>query len=140
MDVQHIDINTVRPDAIIRSGVIQPFPMETGPYVVADRAASSFAPGGLSGFGESGYEPLPEEVAMMAKRLATAMGQGLMPVGVVDQNLMKAARLIMAGQEFTITSAGRSAIVRGSNLAAVAPLSFTATTDEARQARRFATR
>jgi hypothetical protein len=140
--MQHIDINTVRPDAIVRSGTIQPFPMEVGPYAVADVAMQSFAPDGLHGAvvtpgrGQTAaydpYEPQPEEVAMMIKRLAVAMSQGLMPTGVVDPALMQGARLMMAGQEFTIRSAGRVALVRGSN----PPPSDPASTE----ARRIATR
>lgn len=121
MDVQqaHIHVDNVRPDVITRSGSIMPFPMQDGPDAVAEATIRSFyqtvMPDAPRPSGYSGYEPQPEEVAMMANRLATAMGQGLMPEGVVDQKLIAAARMIMSGQPFIIRSAGRAALVRAAN-------------------------
>jgi hypothetical protein len=127
MFVQHFHVTgSVRPDAIVRSGTIMPFPMEAGPDAVAAATIQSFYRGIIpdspkpSGFAGGGrIDPQPEEVAMMANRLATAMSQGLRTEGVVDQRLIMAARMIMNGQPFVIRSAGRAALVR----AAAAPAS-----------------
>lgn len=128
----------VRPDRVIATGVIQPFPIRVeGPDANAAAVMQSFnvvRPGAPTPTGfadcctdcveppvvpavkvQGGYEPQPEEVAMAANRLAHAMQQGLRPEGVVDPKLMYAARLIMAGQPFVIKSAGRAAVVRTAN-------------------------
>ena len=126
MFVHHFHVTgSVRPDAIIRSGTIEPFPMAAGPDAVAAATMQSFyrgiipdspVPSGFAGrrFGDDGghIDPQPEEVAMMANRLATAMSQGLRPTGVIDQRLIQAAMMIMNGQPFIIRSAGRAALVR----------------------------
>jgi len=119
----HLHVGLVRPDAIIRTGVIQPFPIESGPGDVAAATIESFeamTPGmakstGFAGrgfAGRDGNDLLPEEVAMMANRLATAMAQGYHTSGVIDRRLVEAANMIRAGQPFVIRSAGRAAIVR----------------------------
>lgn len=124
----HLHVGLVRPDAITRTGVIQPFPIEAGPSDVAAATIESFerlTPGMTvsSGFaGADGDDLLPEEVAMMANRLATAMAQGYVPTGVVDHRLLQAASMIRNGQPFIIRSAGRAAMVR----AADAPSSVAA--------------
>lgn len=130
--VQHFHVTgSVRPDAIVRSGTIMPFPMSAGPDAVAAATIQSFYRGIIpdspvpSGFAGRGFadggsiDPQPEEVAMMANRLATAMSQGLRTEGVVDARLIQAAQMIMNGQPFIIRSAGRAALVR----AAAAPAS-----------------
>lgn len=124
----HLHVGLVRPDAITRTGVIQPFPIEQGPADVAAATIESFerlTPGMTvsSGFaGHDGDDLLPEEVAMMANRLATAMAQGYVPEGIIDQRLLQAASMIRNGQPFIIRSAGRAALVR----AADAPSSVAA--------------
>lgn len=130
--VQHIHIADVRPDGVYRTGVIQPYPIQEGPDVVAAKTIESFnivRPGGPyvaqgTGFGQSasGYEMAPEEIAMAANRLAAAMAQGYMPQGLIDEKLVYAAKLIMSGQPFVVRSAGRAAVVR----AADAPSSVAA--------------
>lgn len=122
--MQHIHIADVRPDGVYRTGVIQPFPIDEGPAQVASKTIQSFnlvRPGGPhvanAGFGSAStrWEMAPEEVAMAANRLAAAMSQGIMPQGLIDQNILHAARLIMAGRSFVIRSAGRAAVVRAAN-------------------------
>ncbi len=129
MFVQHYHVTgSIRPDAIVRSGVIEPFPMQAGPDAVAAATIQSFYRGIIpdspvpSGFADGGsIDPQPEEVAMMANRLATAMSQGLRPTGVIDERLVQAAMMIMNGQPFIVRSAGRAALVR----AAGAPASIS---------------
>lgn len=118
----HIHVGLVRPDAIYRSGTIQPYPIQDGPAAVALATIQSFnvvrASGPLvanAGFGEHRYEMAPEEIAMAANRLASAMAQGYMPEGLIDQKIVYAAKLIMSGQPFVIRSAGRAAVVRAAN-------------------------
>ena len=70
-------------------------------------------------------EPQPEEIAMMAERIAAAMANGKTFRRTVDPRLIKAAQLLIEGKSFVIKSAGRQAIIKASTRFRSDPMSYT---------------
>lgn len=109
----HFHVSDIRPDAIISTGVIQPFPIQRqDPDQVARATVKSFTQEFRPSGPQTRPEMQPEEIAKTAERVATAMRAGRrMPAGT-DARLMQAAKYIMEGKPFVIRSAGRAAVIR----------------------------
>ena len=114
-------LRSARPDRVIATSVVAPYPVAEGPVALAQKVLSRFLSavgggnGGLSG--SLGADMQPEEIASKAAKLSAAMRQGFKPPRGVDRRLLHAAQMISSGHSFTIRSAGRAAMVssRGSS-------------------------
>ena len=104
----------IRPDVIIKTGVIQPYAIrEVPPTAVARQTIRAFETVARGRGPQVRAEMQPEEFTARAKRVAAAMAAGKrMPRGT-DPNLIHAARLIIEGKPFTVRSSGRAARIRG---------------------------
>jgi hypothetical protein len=121
--MQHIHVATsARPDRVIKTGVIQPYPIEAHPVRVARMTIKAFTQSVRPEGAIVRSEMQPEEIAMHAKRIADAMAQGVRMPPSTDQRLLMAAQYILQGKPFVIKSAGRAAIVK----AATSPSSWEA--------------
>src|SRR5689334_7938865 len=108
---QHVHFANIRPDAVYKTSVVAPYPIQSGPLNIARKGIVAFTkwirPRGI----EVKSEMTPEEVGIRAKRLADAMSAGIEPPVGTDMRLIEAARFIMEGKPFVIRSAGRAAMV-----------------------------
>jgi hypothetical protein len=117
----HIHTATsARPDRVLSTGVWQPYPLGANPIAVAQQTVHSFLrfvrPEGPQVANQmNGAAMQPEEIAMLAQRVATAAAQGVKFRRSLDSRIVKAANLILAGKSFVIRSAGRAAVVRASS-------------------------
>lgn len=111
-------LRSARPDRVIATSVVAPYPVAEGPVSLAQKVLSKFLTAvGAGGGPQLGADMQPEEIAAKAAKLSSAMRQGFKPPRGVDQRLLHAAQMISAGHSFTIRSAGRAAMVssRGSS-------------------------
>ena len=100
-----------RPDLVISTGRVQPYPLAEGPGNLA-RGVLAEILGKLRLIGPIvSQEAAPEEIAMAANRLAIAMAAGYQVPKYVAPGLVRAAILITRGEPFQIQSAGRSITV-----------------------------
>lgn len=119
--MKHVHMMDIRPDVIIKTGVIQPFAIrEIPPAAVARAAIRAFSAVPRAPGPSVRAEMQPEEFAARAKRVAVAMASGKRVGKGADPKLVKAARMIMEGKPFVIKSAGRVARVAASPAGRVA--------------------
>lgn len=113
---QHVHVSSLRPDRIIRTGVIEPYPLQKfNPTKVAQAILQPFVHSvvGPGPAGPSiGVEPPPETIVAMARDLAVAMKAGIRPRAGVAPQLLRAARNIAEGRAFTIKARGRELLVK----------------------------
>lgn len=113
--MKHVHVMDIRPDVIIKTGVIQPYAIrEIPPMAVARASVQAFENTARSPGPQVRPEMQPEEFAARAKRVAVAMAQGKRVGKGADPKLIHAARMIMEGKPFAIKSAGRVARIEAS--------------------------
>ena len=94
------------------TGVIQPYPLYSNPAAIVQKTIESFV-GAVRPMGPVVVsEMAPEEIAMAAHRVATAVAQGVAIPRYTDQVVVRAAKMILEGKPFVIKSAGRAAMIR----------------------------
>ena len=121
--MQHVHVATsVRPDRVISTGVIQPYPVGVRPSLLALQVVRSFAHEGRPEPSPVTPGMQPEEIATHARRVAAAMSAGTRLPPNTNRLLMTAAQMILAGRPFVIRSAGRAALVK----ARISPSSWQA--------------
>jgi hypothetical protein len=118
----HVHVATsARPDRVMATGVINPYPVNAYPPEVAVQTVERFTrdvrpAGPMLGDSRGGRRELqPEEFAMAAQRIAVAAASGKVFPRSLDPRLRQAANLIIEGKPFVIRSAGRAAYVRASS-------------------------
>lgn len=104
----------IRPDVIIKTGVIQPYSItDIPPTAVARHVVAAFSNVAGGQGPQVRPEMGPEEFAARAKVVAVAMAAGKR-FRNTDPKLIKAARMMMEGRPFTVAASGRVARVAGS--------------------------
>lgn len=112
VSMKHVHAMSIRPDVIIKTGVIQPYAIrEIPPGAVARTTVRAFESVARPAGPRVSSEIQPEAFAARAKTLAVAMAAGKRPGKRTDPKLIEAAKMIMAGKPFAIKSAGRVARV-----------------------------
>ena len=113
--MKHVHAMDIRPDVIIKTGVIQPYAIrQIPPGAVARQTIRAFESVARPPGPRVRAEMQPEEFAARAKRVAVAMAAGKRVPKGSDPKLVQAARMIMEGKPFVIKSAGRVARVAAS--------------------------
>ncbi len=112
----HIHADSLRPDRIIKTGVIEPYPLQQfNPLEVARRILLPFASMDPSTVGpQVPTDPTPESVVEIANTYANAMRQGIRPPNWLPRPVMQAITALVRGVPFTVTSQGRTLLVKPS--------------------------
>lgn len=115
----HVHVATsARPDRVMATGVVNPYPVSSYPPEVALQTVESFTrdvrPNNATLEGAPGGRNLmqPEEIAMLAQRVAVASANGYKFPRSLDPRVAEAANYLLAGKSFVIRSAGRAALIQ----------------------------
>jgi hypothetical protein len=114
MQTAHMHVDEIRPDRITSTSVVAPYSVNWGPGNVAQMTARRFIRSvraigpALAGVPVSAVGAQPEEIAMRAQRIATALAEGMRVPPGTDPRVLRAAQLILKGEPFVIKSAGRA--------------------------------
>jgi len=115
----HLHVATsARPDRVMATGVVQPYPVASYPPEVALQTVESFTGDVRQGNGELGSAPggrnlmQPEEIAMLAQRVAVAAANGYKFPRSIDPRVVQAANYLLEGKPFVIRAAGRAALIQ----------------------------
>lgn len=114
----HQHAQSIRPDRIIRTGVIEPYPVqEWNPTDIARRILEPFATLMPSTVGpQVSSDPSPEEVVEQARNYARAVDQGISLPPWLSQAALSAIAAIRKGVPFVVKAQGRALLVKPSPL------------------------
>jgi hypothetical protein len=111
----HMHAQSIRPDRIIKTGVIEPYPAsgEFNPVDIARRILEPFATLVPSTVGpQVSSDPSPEEIVEQARNYASAVDQGINLPPWLSQQALTAIRLIRERKPFVVTAQGRTLLVK----------------------------
>ncbi len=112
---EHVHADMLRPDRIIRTGVIEPYPLtEWNPLEIARKVLEPFAQMGPGGAGVPA-DPSPEEIVEQARNYAAVARQGVKMPPWLSRQAMAAIAALLKGVPFVVTAQGRSLLVKPTN-------------------------
>lgn len=111
----HMHAQSIRPDRIIRTGVIEPYPAsgEFNPVQIARRILEPFATLVPSTVGpQTPTDPSPEEIVEQARNYARAVDQGIMLPPWLTEQALRAIQYLREGKTFVVKAQGRALLVK----------------------------
>ena len=110
----HVHAQSLRPDRVIKTGVIEPYPIQQwDPMQIAQQILAPFITDNSAAQGPGvSSDPSPEEIVDQARNYATAVRQGLRLPNWLSRQALAAINALLKGVAFTVTAQGRTLLVK----------------------------